>query len=52
MSIVMHECKSLTLTEHRHSVRSKNLINVTSRVKVPITNNTGSFERISDGFCL
>ena len=43
MSIVMHECKSLTLTEHRHSVRSKTLINVTSRVIIPIT-NTGRFE--------
>ena len=40
----MHECKYLTLAEDRHNVGSKNLINVTSRVKIPITNNKGIFE--------
>ena len=40
----MHECKYLTLVEDRHNVGSKNLINVTSRVKIPITNNKGIFE--------
>ena len=43
-SSVMHECKYLTLTEHRHNVGLKNLINVTSRVKIPVTNNKGRFE--------
>ena len=46
----MHECKSMTLTEHRHNVRSNNLINATSCVKVPITNNKGRFEnRVDSG---
>ena len=35
----MYECKSLTLTEHRHNVRPMNMINVTSRVKICIRNN-------------
>ena len=46
----MHECKSTTLTEQRHNMRSNNLINVTSCVKVSITNNKGRFEiRVDSG---